>query len=405
MRPATTAKKRGRPPAGKPQPLPPDRIGLAFDRLLKHRALDTVVRGTLPPAVLKRLLRDQLPKQVLDLPTDVLATVATNLAAQDPLFGLDLAEALHDRLSWDREPAGREEWQRLIADQPLQALWMAACSESGLPKKDLAPILDGALRAYRTSPACPPPSWDHVEALLDAQGQRLRAAREAERHAEEAERRFESERERVEDLREELKRLRREVAELKAENAEAVRREASLAARPAASPDPTRVEELERRLRKAEKEREHLWRELDRLKTRSQTAPNDEAAAAEASDAEPLPEGLAPSQNPLPPGVPPPSEDPNPRRRLLRQILRRLFKKGKIGASHTQEDNVLRSIADHEKGLAREAVDLLYREGLLLPKHTTTDPHISLSPSRAAEIQAVIAGHIENPRLLRFCGD
>ena len=96
------------------------------------------------------------------------------------------------------------------------------------------------------------------------------------------------------------------------------------------------------------------------------------------------------------------SEDPLPRRRVLRQMLKKLFKKGKIGASHTHEDNVYRGVVDHEKGIAKEAMDLLYREGLLVPKPTATDPHVSLRPDRTAEIQAIIAGEIQNPRLLRW---
>ena len=96
------------------------------------------------------------------------------------------------------------------------------------------------------------------------------------------------------------------------------------------------------------------------------------------------------------------ADDSNPRRRVLRQILKKLFKKGKIGASHTHEDNVYRGVADHEKGIAKEAMDLLYREGLLMPKPTATDPHVSLRPERTAEVQAIVAGEIENPRLLRF---
>jgi hypothetical protein len=83
-------------------------------------------------------------------------------------------------------------------------------------------------------------------------------------------------------------------------------------------------------------------------------------------------------------------------------MLKKLFKKGKIGASHTHEDNVYRGVADHEKGIAKEAMDLLYREALLVPKPTATDPHVSLSPERTAEIQAIIAGEIQNPRLRRW---
>jgi hypothetical protein len=83
-------------------------------------------------------------------------------------------------------------------------------------------------------------------------------------------------------------------------------------------------------------------------------------------------------------------------------MLRKLFKKGKIGASHTHEDNVYRGVADHEKGIAKAAMDLLYREGFLVPKPTATDPHVSLSPERTPEVRAIVSGRITNPRLRRF---
>jgi hypothetical protein len=87
---------------------------------------------------------------------------------------------------------------------------------------------------------------------------------------------------------------------------------------------------------------------------------------------------------------------------VLRQILRKLFKKGKIGASHTHQDNVYRGLPDHDKGIAKQAMDLLYREGLLMPKPTATDPHVSLAPDKTTESRAIIAGEIENPRLRRW---
>jgi hypothetical protein len=83
-------------------------------------------------------------------------------------------------------------------------------------------------------------------------------------------------------------------------------------------------------------------------------------------------------------------------------MLRKLVAKGKIGASHTHEDNVYRGVADHEKGFAKEAIDILYREGYLVPKPTATDPHVSLSPDRIPDVEAIISGAVNNPRLQRF---
>src|SRR5262249_23197225 len=159
------------------------------------------------------------------------------------------------------------------------------------------------------------------------------------------------------------------------------------------------VEERERRLRKLEKENEHLRRELER--SRADRDGDEADAVAYALEDEPA---VTSPGFPAAPGTLGLADDPIPERRVLRQILRKLFKKGKIGASHTHEDNVYRGVADHEKGIAKEAMDLLYREGLLMPKPTTADPHVSLNPDEVPQVRAIISGEIANPRLRRFVG-
>jgi hypothetical protein len=39
-----------------------------------------------------------------------------------------------------------------------------------------------------------------------------------------------------------------------------------------------------------------------------------------------------------------------------------------------------------------------------MPKPTATDPHVSLTSDRLAEIRAIIAGDVQNPRLRRLIG-
>jgi hypothetical protein len=376
--------------------LPPvPQIGEALVRLVREKALQTLIRGALPPRRLRSLLKDAMPRDVArGMPEEVWAGLAAAIAYENREFGLVVAEALHERLAWDREPPALDDWWQLVADRPLEALWMAALSGTKAVKKEFAHIAQHALENYRSSPECTPPSWEFVEGILDVQSDTTRALREAEKGLESAERRAESDREKLEELREEAKRLRRENGDLRAAKAAAERRAAAVQANgPAVSEEARRAEELERRLRKAEKEREHLARELERL--RRDESPETPAPS---EDAAPAPEAPAPEAPPRYTA----SEDPLPRRRVLRQMLKKLFKKGKIGASHTHEDNVYRGVADHEKGIAKEAIDLMYREGLLVPKPTATDPHVSLSPERTAEVQAIIAGEIQNPRLQRW---
>jgi hypothetical protein len=376
----------------------------AFDRLAQKRAFHTLVRGALPLSVLKRLLKDAIPRSASrEMPPEVWSSLAAAIALESQLFGLPLGEALNDRLAWDHEPAEMDDWWRAVRERPLEALWMAALSEARAVRKEFAHIASHCIDNWRNSPDCAPPSWEYVEGLLDVQAIGVSDLRQAEKRAEDAERKYEAERERIEELREELKRLRRELASLRGEKAEVERKSEALAARPpvAKGESAERVEELERRLRKADKEREHLHREVERSQAElvavrgANAGPAGFGAPVVEAPAAALAEADEPSQTPL-------ATDPNPRRRVLRQMLRKLFKKGKIGASHTDETNVYRGVADHDKGIAKDAMELLYREGFLVPKPTVTDPHVSLSPERVTEVRAIVRGEIANPRLRKF---
>jgi hypothetical protein len=380
--------------------LDPASVERAFDRLARRRAFHTLVRGALSTALLKRLLKDALPRSAARaVPPEVWSSLAVGIALESPVFRMPLAEALHDALAWDREPAGMDEWWRAVRERPLEALWMAALSDAKTLRKEFAHVAEHCVENWRESPDCPPPSWEYVEGLLDVQALSIGDLRQAEKHAEDAERRAGAEGERLSELREDLKRARRELAELRGGKAEAERRIEALKEHAPALDDGdagARIEELERRLRKSEKEREHLHRELARLEAAASAPlqPDPSAAVAEAAAIAAVVEE-AEEATPL-------ASDPNPRRRVLRQILRKLVKKGKIGASHTHEDNVYRGVADHEKGIAKEAIELLYREGFLVPKPTATDPHVSVAPERLAEVRAIVAGEIGSPRLLKF---
>jgi len=388
------ASRAPRAPAHRPLP-PEERVGTALFRLARERALQTLIRGTLPVPLLRRLLRDVIPKREAErMPEEVWAAVAGNLASDSADYGLPLAQALHDRLAWDREPESPEAWARLGQERPLEALWMAALSETKALRRGFPQFASECVRAFRGSAASRPPSWGFVEEILAVHAQTTEDLRHTERTLEDSERRFEAERQRSEDLRDELKRLRRETSDLRAEKAQTEKKAAALEARvlmESLPADVQRLEELDRRLRKAEKENEHLRRELERA--RAAPPPFEpEESEPELSEGAPL---LEPAQPLL-------SEDPNPRRRVMRQMLRKLFKKGKIGASHTHEDNVYRGVPDHDKGIAKAIMDLLYREGMLMPKPTATDPHVSLNPERVAEVRTIVAGTVENPRLRRF---
>lgn len=375
-------------------------VDAAFDRLAKQRALHTLVRGALPLATLKRLLKDAMPKdKAREMPDETWSSLAVGICMESADFGDVLAEALHERLGWDREPADMDAWWRAVRERPLEALWMAALSSSKDVKKEWSHIASHCIENFRSSPESVPPSWEYVEGLLDVLAVTNQDRRDAERDADDATRKHEASRTQLDDLRDELRRLRRETAEQRAELAD-YRREPPPAPgddRPL-SDEARRSEDLERRLRKSEKEREHLHRRIERLEEALEGREEEDLEADEpAASPQPADAALADAEqaNAI-------ADDPNPRRRVLRAMLKKLLKKGKVGASHTHEDNVHRGVADHEKGIAKDAIDLLYREGYFVPKPTTTDPHVSIAPERVAEVKAIIAGDVADPRLLRF---
>jgi hypothetical protein len=382
-----------KPDKGQRPPLDDTRLLTAFERLFRAKALQMLLRGALPPALIRRLLQPAFgTPPSFRVPDEAWASIAAKFALDTPVVGLTLAEALGDRLGWDKAPARSEDWDRLAEERPLEALWLGALSEDKAVRKGFPKLAASAIQTFTRSPACSMPSWEFVDILLDLQAVAAQEVDRLGKAADDLARRMEAERQRADDLRDEAKRLRRENAELRAERAAADKRAAAASearARASATPDGARLEAAERRLRKAEKEAEHLRRELDR---------KDLATSAEPS----LPSRPTPHVATIEARGASIAEDSNPRRRVLRQMLKKLFKKGKIGASHTHEDNVYRGVADHDKGLAKEAMDLLYREGLLMPKPTTTDPHVSLRPERTAEVRAIVAGEITNPRLARF---
>lgn len=379
-------------------PLENKTVDAAFDRLAKHRALHTLVRGALPVATLKRLLKDAMPrKHAKEMPDETWSSLAVGICLESADFGDLLATALHERLRWDREPDEMDAWWALVRERPLEALWMAALSSSKEVRKEFSHIASHCVENFRSSAASAPPSWEYVEGLLDVMAATNQELRDSERSEQDALRKYDVERERLEELREELKRQRRELAELRAEVADHRRGSNQPQASVPASDAARRIEDLERRLRKSEKEREHLHREIERLRDE----PDDDASGADEPVMLERPRGSA-SEAAEAEESSAIAADPKPRRRVIRQMLKKLLKKGKVGASHTHEDNVYRGVADHEKGIAKDAIELLYREGYLMPKPTATDPHLSIAAERVAEVKLIIAGELRDGRLLRF---
>jgi len=364
----------------------------ALERVDAAGALPTLVRGALSTGTLQQLLSEALPEEArYEMPAEIWSGLAAGIAAEREPFARALAERVHESLAWDADPGPMDDWWRLVRERPLEALWLSALSERQEIRDEFEHIARHCVENYRASSEDSPPSWEFVEGVLGVQARTLAQLRESERRSVDAERRAEAARRRLDDLRDQLKRLRRENASLRSSGADGQRRAHEIARPPAEAEREGRERtlQLERKLRKLEKEREHMRRLLERAE--------DPTPGPEPSESRPQRQGgNAPTPQPELPAI---EDDPEPSRRILRFVLSKLVAKGKIGGSHTHEDNVLRSVRDHEKGLAREVVDHLYRAAYLIPKPTVNDPHLSLAPERLREAHDIIEGRAGARRL------
>ncbi len=72
------------------------------------------------------------------------------------------------------------------------------------------------------------------------------------------------------------------------------------------------------------------------------------------------------------------------------KILWRLYRRRYIGGRHTDVKNLRKGFPKDKYDIVNEAIDELIREGLLLVKPTHYGRHVSLNPSRLAEIRNLI---------------
>ena len=64
------------------------------------------------------------------------------------------------------------------------------------------------------------------------------------------------------------------------------------------------------------------------------------------------------------------------------KILHKLFRFGKVKASHTAIENTYKYFPKHMRNRAKENIDLLIKRGLLIKKITNYGVHISINLNR-----------------------
>ena len=84
------------------------------------------------------------------------------------------------------------------------------------------------------------------------------------------------------------------------------------------------------------------------------------------------------------------ADDPLPRRRAARRMLRRLDGMGKYGGYHTEFRHLARGFAGHERALALEVGEALLRAGYLTEKPSVGQRHVSLVAARTSDIRTLV---------------
>jgi hypothetical protein len=96
-------------------------------------------------------------------------------------------------------------------------------------------------------------------------------------------------------------------------------------------------------------------------------------------------------------------DDPRPRRRVVRRILRRLDGMGKYGGYHTEFSHLARGFAGHDRALALAAGEVLLRAGLLDEKPSVGQRHVFLVTARSADIRRLVdSGETDDPVIGAF---
>ncbi len=97
-----------------------------------------------------------------------------------------------------------------------------------------------------------------------------------------------------------------------------------------------------------------------------------------------------------------PDNDPCPRRRHARRLLRRLLRMGKVGSGyHTADDHLYRGVAADQRRDATMVGEALVRAGLLGEKPSVGQRHVYLRREALPQIHALIdRGETDSPILL-----
>jgi hypothetical protein len=76
--------------------------------------------------------------------------------------------------------------------------------------------------------------------------------------------------------------------------------------------------------------------------------------------------------------------------KVRRFILRKLLIHGIVGAKHTSEENLHKSLPKHLRGFAKDIVSGLIKDGFLLSHPTSHGMQVSLNPNMLQEIKKLV---------------
>lgn len=90
--------------------------------------------------------------------------------------------------------------------------------------------------------------------------------------------------------------------------------------------------------------------------------------------------------------VPAQSKERMSNRELLRRLLRRMISKTLIGGCHGPLDRVCTGFAEHDKGRAREIMNLMIRIGIVRAKRNVGEQRVAIEPAWVAACENFVAG-------------
>ncbi|MFT4250579.1 MAG: hypothetical protein ACMXYD_04420 [Candidatus Woesearchaeota archaeon] len=79
--------------------------------------------------------------------------------------------------------------------------------------------------------------------------------------------------------------------------------------------------------------------------------------------------------------------------KLVRHVLRKLYRRRCIGAKHTAIENCYTGIPKHLQGKAKQTTKHLIQQGIIQTKNTHYGTQVSIHPERIEEVRNILSNN------------